>query len=263
MKLLGIFHFPGYPDPSAAVVIDGNVVAFAEEERFVRNKHATSYFPARSVEYVLRHAGLSIADIDAVTTGWDCDAHESGELAAHFAEINAVYPPTPHDEAYQQHRIESLTATRHKRHLTKHLRKLYGQVRLPDFAFVNHHLAHAVMTHFHSGMDEALVLTIDGSGEWVTTAWWHGHGGQLDLLHEVKTPHSLGWFYSAFTEYLGFEAYDGEYKVMGLAAYGKPDSSIERLLEHIVGTMGKADSRRTPPSSRWDQEPARPTSPTR
>ena len=239
MRLLGIFHFPGYSDPSAAVVIDGEVVAFAEEERFVRNKHAASYFPARSVEYVLQHAGLSIDDIDAVTTGWDCNAHESGELAAHFAEINAIYPPTPHDEAYQQNRLESLTATRLKGHLTKHLRKQFGQVTLPGFAFVNHHLAHAVMAYFHSGMDEALVLTIDGSGEWVTTGWWHGHGGTLDLLHDVKTPHSLGWFYSEFTEYLGFEAYDGEYKVMGLAAYGKPDSNIERLLEKVIWYDGQ------------------------
>ena len=234
MKLLGIFHFPGYPDPSAAVVVDGNVVAFAEEERFVRNKHATNYFPSRAVDYVLKEAGLSITDTDVITTGCDCEAHESGELAAHFGEINALYRPSPHDVAYQKHRLESLTATRHKRHLTQQIHKLYGDVKLPDFQFANHHLAHAVMAYFHSGMDEALVLTIDGSGEWVTTGWWHGRNGQLDLLHEVKTPHSLGWFYSAFTEYLGFQAYDGEYKVMGLAAYGKPDTQIERALADLI-----------------------------
>lgn len=234
MKLLGIFHFPNYADPAAALVCDGRVVAFAEEERLVRNKHALSYFPSRSIKYVLEEAKLSIDDIDAITTGWDCEAHEDGRLAAHFEEINALYPPPPHDVAYQKNRLQSLTATNHRGHLIKNLRKMFGDREFPPFRFMDHHLAHAVMAYFHSGIDEALVLTIDGSGEWITTAWWHGHDGKLDLLHEIKTPHSLGWFYSAFTEYLGFDAYDGEYKVMGLAAYGEPAPELAEKLKEIV-----------------------------
>ncbi len=234
MLTLGIFHFPFYADPSAALLKDGEVVAFVEEERLVRNKHATSYFPSRAVKWVLEAADVAIIEVDAITIGWDCHMHASGEVQAHFDEINKKYPPSETDRAYQRNRVAAYTPDHYGALIRRHLRKMYGDVELPPIVYVRHHLAHAVMAYFHSGFDQSLVLTVDGSGETQTTVWWHGKDGELEQLYEVRTPHSLGWFYSAFTEYLGFAAYDGEYKVMGLAAYGEPDAGIRKKLEGLI-----------------------------
>lgn len=234
MKLLSIFHFPGYADPSAAYVRDGEVVAFIEEERLVRNKHAKAYFPIRAIDAVLKQGGVAIGEIDAITFGWDGGIHDSGELDAHFEEINRQFPPSAHDAAYQRSRVKSYGKEPMAARIRRELRKHYGDVALPPVKFINHHYAHAVSAFFHSGMQEALVLAVDGSGEMTTTSWWKGSERALTLLSEVRTPHSLGWFYSAFTEYLGFDAYDGEYKVMGLAAYGEDDPEISDKLAKIV-----------------------------
>tara|TARA_Y100001970_G_C14226303_1_gene855899 strand:- start:1 stop:1725 length:1725 start_codon:yes stop_codon:yes gene_type:complete len=234
MKILGIFYFSGYNDPSAAVTIDGEIISFVEEERLVRNKHANSYFPSRSIDFVLKSSKLDITDIDKITIGWDCDVHENGELKDHFNNVNSIYPPTKYDKAYQKRRISNFSTTAYESSIIRQLRKMYGDIDLPKIVFIKHHLAHATMAYFHSGFDETLVLTIDGSGELSTTTWWIGKNSKLTLLNEIKIPHSLGWFYSAFTEYLGYEAYDGEYKVMGLAAYGKNDSKIEKKLREMI-----------------------------
>jgi len=135
--------------------------------------------------------------------------------------------------------LETLSSASQKQIILQNLRKQFGNVQFPPIVFVRHHLAHACMAYFHSGMQDALVLTIDGSGESVTTAWWLGTNRQLTLLHEVKIPHSLGWFYAALTEYLGFEAYDGEYKIMGLAAYGKGDAELQEKVAKLVWYDGQ------------------------
>lgn len=232
MKILGLFH--SYSDPSAAIVCDGRVIAFAEEERFLRNKHALGSFPARAIHYVLKQAGLQIGDIDCITQAWNCPAYDSGEVAAIYEGINNKYPTTDGDRAYQQKHTQSLTVANQSAIIGRHLRQMFGDVPLPPIHFSPHHLAHACMAWFESGMKEALVLTVDGSGDWNTTCWWHGRDGKLELLHEVNIPHSLGWFYSAMTEYLGFQAYDGEYKVMGLAAYGKPHADVADRIAKLV-----------------------------
>jgi carbamoyltransferase len=234
VKLLGIFYFPNYADPSAAIVEDGDVVAFVEEERLVRNKHASSYFPAGAVKWVLHAAGLGLRDLDGITIGWDCGMHADGRLAAHFDWINQSYPPTAFDVAYQQKRLSSFTPQRYGSMITRNLRRLFGDGGMPPLIYVPHHLAHAVMAYYHSGFGDSLVLVVDGSGEAATCTWWAARQGKLELLHEVRTPHSLGWFYSAFTEFLGFDAYDGEYKVMGLAAYGRPNQRFRAALEQMV-----------------------------
>lgn len=239
MKLLGVFYFPNYADPSAAIVEEGEVVAFVEEERLVRNKHASSYFPARAVKWVLQAAGIGLGDVDGVTIGWDCNMHADGRLAAHFERINRSYPPSDFDVAYQQQRLSSYTPERYGSMITRHLRRVFGDVRMPPLIYVPHHLAHAVMAHCHSGFGDCLVLVVDGSGEAATCTWWAARQGKLELLHEVRTPHSLGWFYSAFTEFLGFDAYDGEYKVMGLAAYGEPDPALSAKLEQLIWYDGR------------------------
>ena len=232
MNVLGIFH--SYSDPSAALVKDGRVIAFAEEERFLRNKHAVGCFPVRAIRYVLETAALDISDVDYVCQAWDCPAYDDGTVAAKYSDINAQYPTMDADIAYQRSHLQKLCSSSQSDLILRNLRQEFGDVKLPPVRFVQHHLAHATMAYVDSAMNNALVLTIDGSGEWTTNAWWRGSAGKLELLAEVSIPHSLGWFYSAFTEYLGFRAYDGEYKVMGLAAYGKPDKELANSLSEII-----------------------------
>ena len=237
MNILGVFH--SYSDPSAALVRDGKVLAFVEEERLARVKHAMGYFPSRAVRYVLQAAGVSIRDVDSVVQAWDCPAYDNGQLAAVYSRINSKYPTSEGDLAYQQKHRQALTSQNQRNIILQHFRREFGDIEFPPISFVRHHLTHACMAYFHSGLDNALVLTLDGSGEWTTTSWWQGHDGRLEPLHEVTIPHSLGWFYSALTEYLGFRAYDGEYKVMGLAAYGKPDPTLAERIAQIVWYDGQ------------------------
>lgn len=232
MNLLGVFH--SYSDPSAALVRDGRLVAFVEEERLLRVKHAEGQFPSRAVRFVLDAADVRLNDVDAIVQAWDCAAYEDGRMAAHFDRVNATYPTTDADRGYQQRHLSNLNSTTQRGIIERHLRKEFGGEKFPPIEFVSHHLAHACLAYQHSAYPQALVLTVDGSGEWVTNGWWLGKDGKLDLLHEVHIPHSLGWFYSAFTEYLGFSAYDGEYKVMGLAAYGKEAPELAEKLERMI-----------------------------
>jgi carbamoyltransferase len=232
MNLLGIFH--SHSDPSAALVVDDKVVAFIEEERLSRVKHSFGAFPSRAVRWVLKRGELPLTAIDAIVQAWDCKKYDDGRLACHYDQINRHYTTSEADRAYQQRLLHDYRSETQRALVTRALRHEFGDVKLPPIEFVNHHLAHACATFFSSGFDEALVLSVDGSGEEVTTSWWHGKGSKLELLHEVKVPHSLGWIYSAITEYLGFEAYDGEYKIMGLAAYGAPDAKIQNKVADLL-----------------------------
>lgn len=237
MNILGIFH--SYSDPSAALIKDGNVVAFVEEERLLRIKHAVGYFPLRSIDYVLKAGNLDIDDIDYIAQAWDCDFYDSGKMAEVYKRINSEYPTDEGDLSYQRKHLSSLSASNQSNIIYHQLRKNFGDRKFPPVIFVKHHFAHACMAYYGSAMEEALILTIDGSGENVTTAWWAGRRGEIELLKEVEIPHSLGWFYSAFTEYLGFQAYDGEYKVMGLASYGHHDPELREKLSKLVWYDGE------------------------
>lgn len=243
-KILGVFH--SHVDPSAALCVGDEVVAFIEEERLMRNKHATGRFPIRAIEYVLKRGGLSISDLDYIAQAWDCAKYDNGSITRHFEEVNKQYPTDDGDLAYQRRALGQFRSQAQRETILRNLRKHFGDVRFPEIKFVNHHLAHACQAFFLSGIAESLVVTLDGSGEEVTTAWWIGRGRKLELLREIKVPHSLGWFYSAFTEYLGFEAYDGEYKVMGLAAYGKRDATLERKMEEILWYDGEGGFKTNP-----------------
>ena len=237
MNILGIFH--SHSDPSAAFVRDGHVVAFVEEERLNRVKHARGYFPSKSIGYVLDASGMTISEVDCIAQAWDCEVYDSGEMAAHYEQVNANYVTTEDDIAYQQRHLEELSSATQKQIVLQNLRSSFGDVEMPPIVFVKHHLAHACMAYFDSGMNDALVFTIDGSGEWATTDVWMGKDGRLELLYEVKVPHSLGWFYAAFTEYLGFQAYDGEYKVMGLAAYGQNNAELREKVSQVIWYDGQ------------------------
>ncbi len=207
--ILGISCF--YHDAAAAVLVDGVVVAAAEEERFSRLKH-DSGFPVQAARFCLAQAGLGIGEVDYVvfydkpllklerlieTHFW----HWPRGLAAFVVAMRATFG----GKLWVEHAVA--------RHLGYQGKVLYAE----------HHLSHAASAYYASPFDEAAVVTLDGVGEWDTTTIGYGRGRSLTLSHSIHFPHSLGLLYSAITAYLGFRVNDGEYKVMGLAPYGDPE----------------------------------------
>ena len=192
---LGIFE--GHFDPAVAIVRDGQVVAYAEEERFLRNKHAYRVYPRRALRYCLEAAGIGPAEVAAIGVNWN------------------------NRTAYE---------ARHAREW----RRSFGDLPLPRIVGLPHHFTHALQSYLQSPFDDAVCVTIDGSGDEHCTVVWRCRGDSIEAMREIRMPHSLGWFYAAFTEYLGFEAYDGEYKVMGLAAYGRPDAALSTKVAEVL-----------------------------
>lgn len=227
--ILGISAF--YHDSAAAILVDGKILAAAQEERFSRIKHDAS-FPKHAVHYVLEEAGLSYADVTAVAF------YEKPFIK--FERLLETY------HAFVPHGLRSfLTAMPvwikeklfFKRLLKDHLKE-FGTKEVPLF-FPEHHLSHAASAFYPSPFQQAAILTIDGVGEWATTTISHGDQHQIKMLRELHFPHSVGLLYSAFTYYLGFEVNEGEYKVMGLSAYGDPDARqtknfIQKILNEMV-----------------------------
>ncbi|MCE9527165.1 MAG: carbamoyltransferase [Planctomycetales bacterium] len=208
--ILGISAF--YHDSAAALVIDGRIVAAAQEERFTRRKQ-DEHFPAQAVEYCLHEAGLEIEDLDHVGF-YEKPLSKFDRLL----ETYLSFAPS----GYRSFRQMVPLWLRQKLHLPRELdRELSGRYRHP-YVFLDHHESHAASAFFPSPFEEAAILTLDGVGEWSTSCCGVGRGNSIELTHELRFPHSLGLLYSAFTYYTGFKVNSGEYKVMGLAPYGRP-----------------------------------------
>ena len=219
MTTLGIYNLGS--DPSAAIIRNGHAVAYVEEERLIRYKHANDVFPIRAIDQVMQLSNVNWSDIDSISFPWDCSKYDDGRMEDHYRKINSKYNINhPHDLNYEKTNLAFFKSDNVRNIILKNLRKHYGNLKFPEIYFVNHHLSHACTAFFTSGLQESLVLSIDGSGEEVTVSVWKGVGQQLELLKETKTPISFGWFYSAFTEYIGFKAYGDEWQVMGMASYG-------------------------------------------
>jgi carbamoyltransferase len=233
MRLLSYFH--GI-DPAAALIDNGRIVAYVEEERLLRNKHAANLFPIRSIEACLSLGRVGLGDVDAIVYGWDAPRYGSGDMARFYDEINRRYPPDAATERWQQRNVGHFAPASLRRTLVANLVRHFGiePAGVPAMEFHPHHKSHAAAAFFLSPYPEALVLTVDGSGDSDCTTVWRGRGTALEPLHRSELPHSLGWFYAAITEYLGFDAYDGEYKVMGLAAYGRDNLELRAKLATIV-----------------------------
>jgi carbamoyltransferase len=215
MRFLGISAF--YHDSAAALVEDGDVVAAAQEERFTRKKHDSTY-PAHAIASCLDQAGIRLADLDAVVF-YDKPFLKFERLL----ETYLAFAP----RGLEQFRVGLPVWIREKLFLKESLRKRLAR-EAPDvdwnarLLFTEHHLSHAASAFYPSPFDEAVVLTMDGVGEWTTTSVAIGRGNELKIHKELHFPHSLGLLYSAFTYYTGFKVNSGEYKVMGLAPYGQP-----------------------------------------
>jgi carbamoyltransferase len=219
MHILGISCF--YHDAGACLLRDGEIVAAAEEERFTRVKH-DSGFPHRATRFCLDAGGIEADDLDYVVF------YEKPLLK--FERIAASYAATfPRSREVFVRAMQ--TWLREKLWVRGQIRKKLGFDG--PILFGEHHLSHAASAYFPSPYDDAAIVTADGVGEWNSTTMGIGQGIDLELTHEIHFPHSLGLLYSAFTAYLGFEVNEGEYKVMGMAAYGRPRyvDQVRRLIQ--------------------------------
>lgn len=219
MNILGISAF--YHDSAACLVRDGELIAAAQEERFTRKRHDAD-FPKCAVEYCLQEAGIKASDLDYVGF-YDKPFIKFERILETYLSI----APSGMKQFLSAIPIWLKDKLWTRDNIRKHL-DYSGPV-----LFSEHHESHAASAFYPSPFEEAAVLTMDGVGEWATTSIGVGKGNQLDLLEELSFPHSLGLLYSAFTYYLGFKVNSGEYKVMGLAPYGKP-KYVNLIRENLI-----------------------------
>lgn len=224
--ILGISAF--YHDSAAAVVVDGQIMAAAQEERFTRIKHDYR-FPTNAVRFCLQQTGLGPRDLDYVVF-YDKPLVKFERLL----ETYLAYAPAGFPSFRQAIPLWLKT----KLHLPREMNKELAALGFPKderrkYVFTDHHESHAASAFFPSPFEEAAIITLDGVGEWSTSCWGVGKGNKIRLEHEIRFPHSLGLLYSAFTYYTGFKVNSGEYKLMGLAPYGRPLYK-DRILEHLV-----------------------------
>ena len=227
MRILGISAF--YHDSAAALVVDGRIAAAAQEERFTRKKHDAG-FPKNAIRYCLAEAGSDLADVDFVAF-YDKPFLKFERLL----ETYVAFAPRGFQSFKMAIPVWLKEKLFQKDLLRKEFKKFDGGFDWQNkLLFAEHHQSHAASAFFPSPFEEAVVLTMDGVGEWATTSVAIGRGNDLKMTKEIHFPHSLGLLYSAFTYYTGFRVNSGEYKVMGLAPYGEPtykDTIIDNLMD--------------------------------
>ena len=226
MRILGVSAF--YHDSAAALIEDGRIVAAAQEERFTRKKH-DARFPQHAIEFCLANAGIGLGEVDFVAF-YDKPFLKFERLLETyvafaprgFASFRMAIPVWLREKLFQ------------KDLLRKRFRKFDSGFDWQNkLLFAEHHQSHAASAFFPSPFNDAVVLTMDGVGEWATTSVALGSGNRLEVIKEIHFPHSLGLLYSAFTYYTGFKVNSGEYKVMGLAPYGEPKYAA-LILDHLM-----------------------------
>jgi len=226
MRILGISAF--YHDSAAALVRDGEIIAAAQEERFTRKKH-DSRFPSKAVEYCLAEEGVGLSDVDFVAF-YDKPFLKFERLLETYVafaprglrSFAMAMPLWVHEKLFQKNLLHN--------ELKPFSNEFDWERRL---LFAEHHQSHAASAFYPSPFENALILTMDGVGEWATTSVALGSGNHLEIIKEIHFPHSLGLLYSAFTYYTGFKVNSGEYKVMGLAPYGSPRFA-KQIQDHLI-----------------------------
>ena len=219
--ILGISAF--YHDSAAALIVDGRIVAAAQEERFSRVKH-DSGFPQEAIRYCLGEAGLDPSELDFVGF-YDKPLLKFERLL----ETYLAFAPS----GFRSFVKAMPLWLKQKLHLPREMRKSLDNGYRKRFVFAEHHQSHAASAFYPSPFDEAAILTLDGVGEWTTTSLGRGRGNRIELIRELRFPHSLGLLYSAFTYFIGFRVNSGEYKLMGLAPYGEP-RYVDLILDKLI-----------------------------
>lgn len=219
--ILGISAF--YHDSAAALVVDGQIVAAAQEERFTRKKHDPD-FPNNAVAFCLKQAGLTPEQLDFIAF-YDKPLTKFERLL----ETYLAFAP----RGFRSFVMAMPLWLKDKLHMRRTIQKALGGPTRARLVFTDHHESHAASAFFPSPYDEAAILTLDGVGEWGTATFGTGSGHKIALTHQINFPHSLGLLYSAFTYYCGFKVNSGEYKLMGLAPYGQPIYA-EAIKRHLI-----------------------------
>ena len=219
--ILGISAF--YHDSAAALVVDGEIVAAAQEERFSRKKHDPG-FPVMAIDYCLKQAGLTPEQLDFVGF-YDKPFLKFervletflGVVPAGFIPFAKFIPVWLKQKLYLPRELNNGLNNRYRKR----------------YVFTDHHESHAASAFFPSPFEEAAILTVDGVGEWATASFGKGQANRIELTHELHFPHSLGLLYTAFTYFCGFRVNSGEYKLMGLAPYGEP-KYVDLILDELL-----------------------------
>lgn len=257
MIVLGISCY--YHDSGAALVVDGQLIAAAEEERFNRKKHYSD-FPSLAIEYCLKEAGITIDQVDHI-------GFYEKPLVKFNRILECILATWP--KSYKAWLKAIPLWFSHRLHIGKEIQKKLGIDK--EILYCQHHLSHAASAFLVSPFEEAAIITADGVGEWTTTGWGIGRGIQIEERQEMRFPHSVGLLFSAITAYLGFRVNDAEWKVMGLAPYGKPtyvdqfheivdikdDGSIRLNLDYFAHTYSTTDTI----SGKWAELFGRPQRP--
>jgi carbamoyltransferase len=217
--VLGISAY--YHDSAACLLVDGRIVAAAQEERFTRIKH-DDRFPSNAVAYCLKEAGLSIGQVDAI-------GFYEKPLVKFERLLESYLASAP--RGLRSYLMAMPLWLGRKLWMADEIQRELGTSR--DILFGDHHESHAASAFYPSPFEEAAILTIDGVGEWTTSSVAYGSGSTLTMLKEMRFPHSVGLLYSAFTYFTGFKVNEGEYKVMGLAPYGRP-VYVNAIRDHLV-----------------------------
>ena len=236
--------------PSACLLQDGKLVAFAEEERFIRVKQAAGYFPSQALRFCLGRAGIGLDEVDAIAYGWDADRYRwrfplflarsfvRQKLTPRSAPKTAPVPGRPRLGSAVLSGLRSMLVFQPRtlrENIVLGLRNAgFVDGRIPPVVFIRHHRAHAASAFYCSGFDEAAILVFDGHGEENATSIYRGEGRNLELVEHINIPNSLGWFYSSFTEFLGWNPNEGETKLMGLAPFGKPNPEVEAVVDGVL-----------------------------
>jgi carbamoyltransferase len=220
--ILGISAF--YHDAAAAIIKDGEIIAAAQEERFTRVKHDPR-FPVNAINYCLEEAFIEADELTAIVF-YDHPLLTWDRIVKNCAMAG--------EESYQTFNAALTSVLGLKLWVEKYTLKSIGSLgKLGKIMFAGHHMSHAASSFYPSPFDNAAIISVDGVGEWSTTTLAHGTGNEIKLLKEINYPHSLGLLYSAFTYYCGFKVNSGEYKLMGLAPYGKP-LYVNQIYDHLI-----------------------------
>jgi len=224
--ILGISAF--YHDSSASLINDGEIISAVQEERFTRIKHDSS-FPTKSIEYILKESNLRLSEIESIVY------YEKPFLKfERLLETFIAFAPRGFKSFSSAMPVWLREKLFQKDDIFRKLKKIDESFEdIEKIKFSEHHMSHAASAYYPSPFNKALILTLDGVGEWATTTVGVGNKNKIEILKEIHFPHSLGLLYSAFTYYLGFKVNSGEYKVMGLAPYGKPKYK-DIISEHLI-----------------------------
>ena len=248
MNTLGIIFHSDFGHPAACLLKHGELIAIGEEERFVRVKRAKGVFPGNAIRYCLEKGGIALEDVNRIAFGWDANKYTfryplflGRNFVAHRL-LKRTETPTENVDRQSQGSalidgFKDILST-HPKSLKQNIvfgfREAGYHEDLPPITFVNHHHCHAATAFYCSGLEESAVLVFDGHGEENTITFWKGQSDVLTPMKKINIPHSLGWFYSMFTEFLGWNPNEGEVKLMGLAPFGKPNKTIQNTIDAIL-----------------------------